>query len=96
MVSRGSMTKMLVTRLGEQFFVTEDDVFLGDTGVRSRGDGSRVRSSQVADDENLSWRERRVHAYELFSRGERNSEVRGHRSVPVGNSSHPTLQEFLN
>ena len=31
--------------------VIEDDVFLGDTGVHSRGDGSRVRTSQVVDEE---------------------------------------------
>ena len=33
-------------------------VFVGDMGVHSRGDGSRVRMSQV--DEIVSWRERRL------------------------------------
>ena len=64
---------------GRAVFVTESDVFLGDMGVHSRADGSRVRFSQVADEESVSWRERRFHAYEVFSRTERNSDARGHR-----------------
>ena len=56
-------------------------------GVHSRGFGSRVRTSQVADDEVVSWRE---HANELFSRAERNSDARGHWSGPLANSLlHP-------
>ena len=51
------------------------------------GDGSRVRISQVTDDGLVSWRERRVHAYELF---QRKSDVRGHQSVFVESSSHTT------
>ena len=35
---------MFVTCLGEPFFVTENDVFLGDMGVHARADGFRVRS----------------------------------------------------
>ena len=40
--------------MGEQFFVTENDVFQGDMGAHSRADGSRVRISQVVDDETVS------------------------------------------
>ena len=65
--------------LGRAVFATEDDVFLVDMEVHSRGDGSRVRILQVADDEVVSWRERRVHECDLFSRSERESDVRGHR-----------------
>ena len=54
-VFRGSLTNLIVTCPGEQFFVTENDVFLGDTGVHS------------PDDEIVSWRERRFHVYEAFS-----------------------------
>ena len=42
--------------------------------------------SEAADDEIVSWRERRVHACELFCRSERDSYARGHRSVPIENS----------
>ena len=38
-------------------FVAENDVFLGDMCVHSRVDGSRVRNSQVADEQIVSWRE---------------------------------------
>ena len=61
--------------------VTEDVVFLGDFGVHSLGDGSRIRISQAADDEVVSWR-----ACELFSRSERDSDARGRRSVQIENS----------
>ena len=37
--------------LGRAVFVTENDVYLGDMGVHSRPDGSRVRMSQVADED---------------------------------------------
>ena len=77
--------------LGRAVFVSESDVFLGVMGVDSRADGSRVRTSQVADDEIVSLRERRFHAYEVFSRTERNSDARGHLSVPAENSLHPTV-----
>ena len=50
--------------LGRAVFVI-DDVFLGDKGLHS-ADWSRVRISQVADDEIVSWRERRFQAYEVF------------------------------
>ena len=53
-------------------------------------DGSRVRISQAADDKVVSWRERRFHAYEVFSRTERNSDARSHQSVPLENILHPT------
>ena len=53
--------------LGRAVFVTENDVFPGDIGVHSQADGSRVRISQIADDEIVSWRERRIHANEAFS-----------------------------
>ena len=36
------------------------------------------------------WRERRFHAYEAFSRSERNPDARGHLSVPVDNILHAT------
>ena len=45
MVFRGSLTNLFVTCLDEQFLVTENDFFLGDMGVHSRADGSRVRIS---------------------------------------------------
>ena len=78
--------------LGRSVFVTENDVLLGDTGVHSRADGSRVRISKVADEEIVSWRERRFHAYEALARDERNSDARSHRSVPVDNNLHITLE----
>ena len=56
---------------------TEDVVFLGDMGVHSLGNRSRIRISQAADDEIVSWRKPRVHACELFSRSERDSDARG-------------------
>ena len=37
--------------VGRAVFVTENDVFLGEMGVHSRANGSRVRISRVADDE---------------------------------------------
>ena len=64
--------------LGRAVFVTE------------RADGSRVRISQVADEEIVSWRERRFHAHEAFSGSGRNADARGHRSVPVDNNLFPT------
>ena len=64
---------------GRAGFVTEDKRFRGDVGVYSRGDGSRVRRLQVADDEIVSWRERRAHADEFF-RSARIFAGRGHRS----------------
>ena len=72
---------------GRAVFVTVNGVYMG---VHSRADGSRVRISQVADDEFVSWRERRFHAYEVFSRTERKSDARGQRSVCVENSVHAT------
>ena len=83
---------MFVTCLGEQFFVIENDVFLSDMRVHSHADWSRVRISHVADDDTVSWRERRFQAYEVFSRTLRNSDARGHGSVPVENSLHPLLE----
>ena len=78
--------------LGRAVFVTENDVFLGDVGVRSRADWSRVRISLVADDGIVSWRERRFHAFDAFPRNERNADVRSHRSVPFDNSFFPLLE----
>ena len=52
--------------LGEQFWSLRNDVFLDDMGAHSRGGASRARISQVADDEIVSWRERRVHAVFCF------------------------------
>ena len=46
--------------------MTENDVFLSDMGVHSQTDGSRVRFSQVAGDEIVSWCERWLCAYEAF------------------------------
>ena len=48
---------------GRAVSVTEGVVFLGDVGVHSLGDGSRIRILQAADDEIVSWRERRFHAF---------------------------------
>ena len=70
--------------------VNENDVFHGDMGVHSRADGSRVRRSEVADEEVVSFRERRFHADEAFSRDERNPDARSHRSVSVDNNLHTT------
>ena len=73
--------------LGRAVFVTEKDVFLGEHGcVHSRADGSQVRISNVADEETVPWRERRFHAYEVFSRDERNPDAHSHQSVPVDNT----------
>ena len=90
MVPRGSLSSVLVTCLGGANFVTEEDVFLDDMGVHFRGGVSRVRISEVADDEIVSWRERRVLACGLTSRCERNSDVQGHQSFTVQNGSQPT------
>ena len=79
--------------LGRAVSVTEDVVFLGDRGVHSLGDGSRVRIPQAADDGIVSWRERRVHTCELPSRSERDSHARGHMSVPVENSWKPIAED---
>ena len=49
-----------------QFFVADDVVFLGDTGVQSLGDGSRIRISRTEDDEMVYLQERLVHARECF------------------------------
>ena len=46
--------------LGRAVLATEDDDFLGDVGVHSHGDGSRVRMTHVAEDEVVSLHERRV------------------------------------
>ena len=54
MLSRGSLTNLVCDVLGRAAFVTEEHVFLGQMGVHSRGDGSRVRISQVADAEIVS------------------------------------------
>ena len=62
--------------LGRAVFVTDNDVFLVDMGVHSQ-----VRISQVADGDIVTWRGRRFHAYEVFSRTERNYDTRGHLSV---------------
>ena len=64
--------------LGRTVVVTEDDVFLGDMGVHSRSDGSRVRIAHFADDLVVSWHERRVRVYELFGHTEQVSETQGH------------------
>ena len=50
----GLLVNLFVTCLDEQCFVTDNDVFLGDMGVHSRADGSRVRISLVADEEIVS------------------------------------------
>ena len=59
-------------------------------GVNCHAGGPRARISQVADGEIVSWCERRFHAYEAFSRTERNSDARSHWGVPVENILHPT------
>ena len=55
---------------GRETLVTKDDVFLRDIGVQSRDGVPRVRISEFAEDELVSWRGRRVRACELFSRCE--------------------------
>ena len=72
------------------FNVDEEDVFLDDMGVHSRGGVSRVRVPHLADDELVSWCGRRVRACELFSRCELNSGVRGRQSILFENGSQPT------
>ena len=62
--------------LGRVVLVTEHDVFLGDVGVNSRSDGSRVRIAHVAEDEIVSSRERRARVYEMYGRTERRRLVR--------------------
>ena len=85
-----------MTCLGEPFFVAENDVFLGDMGVHARADGFRVCISQVANEEIVSCRERRLHVYEVFSRTERNSDARGHLSVSLENSlPHCWIPDWL-
>ena len=54
----------------------------------------RVRISQVSDDEIVSWRERRFHAYEVIPRTKRNYDARSHLSVPVENSLHSTAGDL--
>ena len=63
--------------LGRAVFVTENDVFLGDMGVHSRTDGSRVR---------------RLHAYEAVSRSERKPDARSHWSVSIDGKEHTTAE----
>ena len=41
----------------------------------------------------VSWRERRFHAYETFSRDKRNPDARGNRSVPFDNNLHITAAD---
>ena len=75
---------------GQASFVTEDDVFRRDVGAHSRAGVSRVRISQFADGEIVSWRGRCVRACELCSRCELSAVVQGHRPVPSENGSRPT------
>ena len=84
MVLHWSLMNLVVTCL-----VLADDASLGDIGVHSRGDGLRVRFLRVADDETVSWRERRALANEFLSLSERFS-VRRYLS----NTVHDTLLEL--
>ena len=86
MVFHWSLMNLVVSCLGRTIFVLQVDASLGDIGVHSRGDGLRVRFLQVADDESVSWRERRAHAHEFLSPGGRFS-VRRNLSAPIENSS---------
>ena len=79
----GFFLELVGDLLGRAVFVTEGEAFLGDVGVFSRGDGSRVRISQFADDENASWCGR-------FSRCGLKKDVRGHQPVLFENVSRPT------
>ena len=94
MVFRGSLASLSRTCLCGAVSVAEDVVFLGDMGVHSLGDGSRICMSLTADDEIVSWQGRLVHARALFSCSERDSEARGHQSVFVEDSLR-FLAEFL-
>ena len=76
MVFRASLANLFDV-LGRAIFVTQGEAFLGDMGVYPRGDGSRVRMLQVADDEIVSWRKQHAQAFELLSRVERISAVQG-------------------
>ena len=60
-----------------QFVSLRNVVFLSDMGVHSLGYKSRIRIAKAADDKTVSRRERRVHACDLFSRSERDSDARG-------------------
>ena len=48
------------------FSGAKDVILLGDVGLHSLGDGSRVRSPSTAAEEMVSWQARLVHARELF------------------------------
>ena len=65
--------------LGRKFLSLRMMSFWVTWGVQSRADGSRVRISQVADEELVFLREGRFHAYEAFSRNERNASARSHQ-----------------
>ena len=77
MVFRGSLANLFVASKDEQFVFLRNVVFLSDMGVHSLGYKSRNRIAKAADDETVSRRERRVHACELFSRSEGDSDARG-------------------
>ena len=65
--------------LGRAVFVTENELFLSAPEFAFQ----RSRTMQI-----VSLRECRFHAFEVFSRTERNCDARGHRSVLVENSLH--------
>ena len=56
---------------GRDVGVIQEEDFLGDMGIRTRGDVSRIRSPQVVYHENVSWRGKRFRTQELFSHGGR-------------------------
>ena len=83
----GSLANQFVTRLGEQFFLllrTKPSWVTWVCTIVETG-----RRLQVADDDSVSWCERRAHAC-YFSRSDRISAVRRHWSVLVENSSRST------
>ena len=64
MVFCGVFDEHIRDMLGRAALFTDSDVSLRDVGVCSPSDGSRVRISQVAVDEIVSWREPLFHAHE--------------------------------
>ena len=62
---------------------------MGDMVVYSLGEGTRIRIFLAAEDVMVSRQERLVHARELFSRSQRGSYDRNHRSVLVGDRLQP-------
>ena len=83
-VFRESSQNLFVTCLGDQFFVTENDVVCISRAMGRKFAFHRSLTKKFS----LGGSVVGFHAYEVFSRTERNSDARGHRSVPIENSVH--------